>query len=72
MLLWYVISVASDYCAVNNNIHSTLFVRYIHLGTHLQKRQHRRCDFKVLKMLLYHQIQLVQGFAGKLGVRFKS
>ena len=63
MLLWYVITVASDYCAVNNNSHSTLFVRYFRLGTlcnHLQKRQHRRCDFKVLRMLLCHRIQLVQ------------
>ena len=40
-LYMYVITVASDYCAVNNNTHSTLFVRYFRLGTlcnHLQKR----------------------------------
>lgn len=65
LVLWYVITVASDYCAVNyyNNTHFTLFVRYFRLGTlcnHLQNRQHRRRDFEVLRILLCHQIQLVQ------------
>ena len=65
MLLWYVISVASDYCAVNNNIHSTLFVRYLHLGTHLQKRQHRRRDFKVLGCSCAAKFNWFKDFAGK-------